>query len=81
MCLTAIVGAVRKNATLAGQLDAAGNALGLQDSLLIAAALAPTAVIGALLGAGLTHTLPLRWVRVAFILLMTWASASMLGIV
>ncbi len=81
MCLTSIVGAVRKNATLAEHMDAAGHALGLQDSLLIAAALAPTAMVGALIGAGLTHTLPLRWVRVAFILLMTWASASMLGLV
>jgi hypothetical protein len=82
MCLTAAVGAVRKNAALAGLVDPSGAPLGVgpADSLLLAACLAPTATLGALLGAGLTHTLPLRWVRLAFILLMGWASARMLGI-
>ena len=50
-------------------------------SLLVAACLAPTAAFGAFVGAGLTHALPVRWVRVAFILLMVWASANMLGVV
>ncbi len=76
MCLTSIVGAARKNLTLS-ELDVG---LSLGDSLGIAACLAPTAVIGALLGAWLTHKLPVRWVRVAFILLMVWASANMLGV-
>ena len=80
MCLTAIVGAVRKNATLETLTDTAGNPLLLQDSLLVAACLAPTAMVGALIGAGLTHALPLRWVRLAFILLMSWASIKMLGV-
>ncbi len=80
MCLTAIVGAVRKNATLETLTDTAGNPLLLQDSLLVAVCLAPTAMVGALIGAGLTHALPLRWVRLAFILLMSWASAKMLGL-
>lgn len=83
MCLTATIGAWRKNATLEGLTDAAGHALNLslQESLLIAVCLAPTAVIGALLGARLTHTLPLRFLRLAFILLMTWVSVNMLGLV
>ncbi|MHC4318503.1 MAG: sulfite exporter TauE/SafE family protein [Planctomycetota bacterium] len=83
MCLTSIFGAFRKNATLARLTDAAGNPLDLplQESLLIAACLIPTAMIGALIGAGLVHSLALRWVRVAFILLMGWASVKMLGIV
>ena len=74
MCLTAIVGAARKNATLAH------HSLDLNESLWLAVCLAPTATIGALIGAGLTHALPLRWVRLAFILLMSWASARMLGL-
>ncbi len=74
MCLTAIVGAARKNATLVH------HSLDLNESLWLAVCLAPTATIGALIGAGLTHALPLRWVRLAFILLMSWASARMLGL-
>ncbi len=81
MCLTALVGAARKNMTLAQLTDATGTALSIKESLLVSACLAPTAAIGALVGAGLTHVLPVRWVRVAFILLMVWASASMLGVV
>ncbi|MCH7572184.1 MAG: sulfite exporter TauE/SafE family protein [Planctomycetes bacterium] len=77
MCLTALVGAARKNMTLADLTPA----LSIKESLLVAACLAPTAAIGALVGAGLTHALPVRWVRVAFILLMVWASANMLGVV
>ncbi|MCP3905656.1 MAG: sulfite exporter TauE/SafE family protein [Planctomycetes bacterium] len=72
MCLTAAFGAVSKNVAL-GSLG-----LSLNDSLALAAALAPTALIGALIGAGLTHDLPLRWVRVAFLVLIAWAGAVML---
>jgi uncharacterized membrane protein YfcA len=83
MCLTSVFGAYRKNATLEQLTDATGQLMGLrlEDSLLIAACLTPTAIIGALIGAGLTHALPLRWVRVAFILLMSWASLNMLGLI
>ena len=79
MCLTAVFGAVYKNATLSNV--AAPEALTVTESLLLAACLAPTAVVGALVGAGLTHRLPLKWVRLAFILLMIWASAHMLGLI
>ncbi len=77
MCLTALVGSAHKNLTLADLTPA----LSIKESLLVAACLAPTAAFGAFVGAGLTHALPVRWVRVAFILLMVWASANMLGVV
>jgi uncharacterized membrane protein YfcA len=80
MCITAIFGAILKNATLAEHADAFGNALQWTDSFVYAALLVPTAMIGAYLGAGLTHRLPLVWVRLAFILLMSWAALEMLGI-
>ncbi len=81
MCLTSVIGAAGKNLTLGALTGPGGEPLGLriQDSLVIAAWLAPTAVVGSVIGAGLTHTLPVRWVRLAFILLMVWASANMLG--
>jgi uncharacterized membrane protein YfcA len=75
MVLTAAVGAARKNLTLVQVTDEP-----LRESLLTAACLAPTAVLGALIGAWLTHHLPVRWVRLAFTLLMVWASLDMLGI-
>jgi uncharacterized membrane protein YfcA len=81
MCLTALIGAARKNAVLdthPNLQSAEGAMLHLSDSLVLAACLAPTAIVGGLVGAALTHRLPLRWIRVAFILLMGWASVSML---
>jgi uncharacterized protein len=81
MCVTATIGAIRKNYTLIYLTDQPGiDANSWKESLLIAACLAPTAVIGGLLGGRLTHALPLSWVRVAFILLMSWASLNMLGV-
>ena len=81
MCVTAAIGAIRKNYTLIYLTDQAGiDANSWKESLLIAACLAPTAVLGGLLGGRLTHALPLNWVRVAFILLMSWASLNMLGV-
>ena len=78
MCVTAAVGAALKNQTLNDLTDASGASLDLSDSLVLAIHLAPTATLGALIGAGLTHALPVRWVRLAFILLMIWASFNML---
>ena len=46
--------------------------------LLLALCIAPTAVVGAIYGAQLTHRMPLPMVRLAFILLMSTASALML---
>jgi uncharacterized membrane protein YfcA len=81
VCLTSIVGAARRNSTLAGLTDSAGVSLGLtvQDSVWLAACLIPTAMIGAVIGADLTHRVPSRGVRMAFLVLMCWAGVQMLG--
>jgi uncharacterized protein len=57
------VGAILKNMNL-------GDNGRWQDSLLLAAALTPTAMIGSYFGGHMTHKLSLNWVRVAFIALM-----------
>ena len=80
MCITAAVGAVRKNLALAGLVTADGLHLDPQESLLIAACLAPTAIVGGLIGAGLTHSMPLRWLRLAFIALMSLGCLKFLGL-
>ncbi|MEM9252671.1 MAG: sulfite exporter TauE/SafE family protein [Planctomycetota bacterium] len=67
MCVTAGLGAMAKLATLPEGLSAG-------RALLIAAVLAPTAIAGGLIGASLTHRLPLRVVRVVFVLLMAAAA-------
>ncbi len=51
-----------------------------QWTLILAAVLAPTAWIGGRVGAGLTHRLPIRQVRIAFILLMIVAAWRMAAI-
>jgi len=81
VCITSIVGAARRNTTLAGLTDSAGVSLGLSvsDSLWLAACLIPTAMIGAVIGADLTHRVPSRGVRMAFLVLMCWAGVQMLG--
>jgi len=81
MCITAVVGAIRKNLALAQIVTPDGLHLDSRESLLIAACLAPTAMLGGLIGAGLTHTMPLRWLRVAFILLMSFGCLKFLGVV
>ena len=80
MCVTAPFGAIRKNMTLPDVMEAADVSDPIMLSLLIAACLAPTAIIGALIGAGFTHSLPMRIVRGAFILLLMYASARYLGL-
>ncbi|MBT8485759.1 MAG: sulfite exporter TauE/SafE family protein [Phycisphaerales bacterium] len=74
MCVTAVIGATRKNLTL----DVHG--LPVRESLLIAACLAPTALVGGHLGACLTHALPLRVVRLVLVILLAVASAKFLGL-
>jgi hypothetical protein len=73
ICFSAAAGAIFKNATLPqhGYAATAG--------LPIAGLLAPTAILGGLLGAALTHRLPTRQVRVVFILLMIAAAWKMAG--
>ena len=81
MSITAIFGAILKNATLYQHPDASGEPLDVTLSLIYAALLIPTAIVGAYLGAGLTHRLPLTIVRIAFILLMLWSALKLLDIV
>lgn len=74
MVVSAAVGAIYKNATLAP------HGVRWQSSLLLAACLAPTCALGGRLGASLTHRLPLRYVRLAFIALMIVATWRMLAL-
>ena len=46
----------------------------------LAVLLIPTAIIGGRIGASLTYRLPLKWIRVVFVVLMTvaaWRMASL----
>jgi hypothetical protein len=81
ICLTSAVGAVLKNAGLPAIAGPDGVPLGLSshESLVLAAWLAPTAMVGAFLGASLTHRVPVAALRVAFIVLLAWAGAEMLN--
>lgn len=49
----------------------------MSDALILAAAMGPTAVVGSLIGARLTHALPIRTVRVIISLLLLAAAARM----
>ena len=71
ICITALAGAIYKNATLPG---VGGE---VSQSLQLAAILIPTAFLGGFIGGKLTHALPKRAVRVALILLMLAASWKM----
>ncbi|MGP1310218.1 MAG: sulfite exporter TauE/SafE family protein [Phycisphaerales bacterium] len=64
MTLTALVGATLKIATIPE------HGYPISDALLLAALLAPTAVLGSRLGAGLTHRLPLPAVQTVLIVLL-----------
>lgn len=74
MCLTAIVGAGLKTGTLSQHGYAPSRAV------ILAALLAPTAVIGGLLGAGLTQRLPLQAIRGAMIVLLAYSAYQMAGL-
>ncbi len=74
MCLTAGVGAAVKIGTL-GQHGFAPS-----QGAILAAALAPTAVIGGYFGATLTHKLPVNAIRVAMALLLVFSAWAMAGI-
>lgn len=73
MCLTSLVGSIVKVSTL-GEVGLAPH-----DALVDSAAIAPTAILGAWLGAGLTHRLPVRAVRAVFLLVLTGSAIAMLA--
>jgi uncharacterized membrane protein YfcA len=79
MCVTATLGAIRKNMVIGDLTDASGVVLDPWDSVMIAGCLVPTAILGGLFGAGLTHSLPRQWVRLALTILLCGASAKFLG--
>ncbi|MCA9312304.1 MAG: sulfite exporter TauE/SafE family protein [Phycisphaerales bacterium] len=74
MCITAAVGAITKMSSL--HLHDADWRRALTLSLL----LAPTAVLGGFIGAGLTHRLPVRVVRTIFVVVVLITAAKMGGL-
>lgn len=74
ICVTALVGAGLKMATLATLGES------WQDAALLALAMAPTAMIGGALGANLTHRLPTRMVRLIVTVLLLVAAARLAGV-
>jgi hypothetical protein len=74
ICVTAAVGAVLKLATL----DRHGQSV--LEALVLAAMMAPTAMLGARIGAWATHALPLQAVRLAITLILLAAAAGMAGL-
>lgn len=78
ICVSAAVGAIYKNLSLADRPVPAGvEPFTWQHGLTLGLLLAPTAWAGGRLGAALTHRLPLRTIRVAFIALMVAACWKM----
>jgi len=61
ICVTAVLAAVVKLSTLGRVGGGAGESVG--DALMLAAAMVPSAIVGARLGAWLTHKLPIAIVR------------------
>jgi len=68
MVASATIGACYKNATLTQ------HAVPWYGGLAIAALLVPTCILGARLGANLTHRLPNRQIRIAYIIIITLAA-------
>jgi uncharacterized membrane protein YfcA len=77
MILACVVGAIAKNATVGGLRAPSGETLTLQQSLWLAAFLAPTATLGASLGASLVYRLPVRLIRALLAALLIIAGARM----
>lgn len=77
MLVTATVGAIYKNLALPDLYAPDGSPLSIGESLTIAAAMIPTAFVGSYIGAGLTHRLPIRTIKLIFALLVLLAAARM----
>ncbi|MFM7050511.1 MAG: sulfite exporter TauE/SafE family protein [Planctomycetota bacterium] len=71
------VGAFAKNLTVSTLKDPSGNALTLAQSLTLAATLAPTAIVGGYLGAGISYRMPLKALKLAFAVLLAFAGARL----
>jgi hypothetical protein len=68
-----IVGATYKN------ISNAQAGIAISRSVLLAAGLVPTAIVGGFIGGGLVHVIPRRLLRVAVILLMCYGGIGMLA--
>ena len=68
-----LVGAIHKNLTLAG------HGVAISDSLLLAAMLIPTAIVGSYFGGRLTHVLPRRVLRIIFIFFLATVAILTFG--
>ncbi|MFZ9879907.1 MAG: sulfite exporter TauE/SafE family protein [Phycisphaerales bacterium] len=71
------VGALAKNMSVSGLKDPSGMPLTLAQSLTLAGMLAPTALVGGYLGAGISYRLPLKALKVVFAVLLAFAGARM----
>lgn len=69
MCVSAPIGAWRKTVALPHVLGET-TAQASWEAVTIAACLAPSAILGGLIGATLTHRLPLRWIRLVLVILL-----------
>ena len=80
-CVTlpmSLIGAIVKNMTL-HNISQDGIPLSMWNSLAIAAAVVPTAVIGSWIGASLVHILPVTYIRGVFACLLIFAGLKMTG--
>lgn len=75
ICVTAVIGAGAKLLTLPGEGESPVRAL------MLAGLLAPTAIVGGMIGAKLTHHLPVAAVRVIITVLLMVVAARMSGLV
>lgn len=80
MIVASAIGATLKNASLPSLVPPAGETLTIGASLMLAAILAPAALVGALVGSRLTYRLPLPAVRLAFGVLIAMAGLRMVGV-
>ena len=74
MCFTATIGAIAKVSTLPIGISP-------MDAIVLAAAMGPSAVIGAWFGARLTHTLPTATVRLVVSVVLLASAVRMSGVV
>ena len=77
MLVTATVGATYKNIMLPDLVSPSGDPLKISDSLIMAAAMIPTAFVGSYYGAELMHRMPMGAIKKAFALLVIAAAVKM----
>ena len=80
-CVTlpmSLIGAIVKNTTL-HEITRDGVPLSMWNSVGIAAAVIPTAIIGSWIGASLVHVLPIKFIRTVFACLLIFAGLKMTG--